>query len=86
MTQYSRPEPPSPRRRGPGLASFLLIIVVVLAGLVAWDKQTGEVRGAVDLPAGTIGTPMTYMVDGRQYIAVSIGGGPRVVAFALPAD
>jgi hypothetical protein len=29
---------------------------------------------------------MTYLVDGRQYIAVSIGGGPRVVAFALPAD
>ena len=49
-------------------------------GLVAWDKQTGEIRGAVDLPAGTIGTPMTYLVDGRQYIAVSIGGGPRVVA------
>lgn len=38
MTQYSRPEPPSPRRRGPGLATFLLIIVVVLAGLVAWDN------------------------------------------------
>ena len=53
-------------------------------GLVAWDKDTGEIRGAVDLPAGTIGTPMTYSVDGRQYIAVTIGGGPRLVAFALP--
>ena len=53
-------------------------------GLVAWDKQTGEIRGAVDLPAGTVGTPMTYMQDGRQYIAVSIGGGPRIVAYALP--
>ena len=38
MTQYSRPETPGPRRRGPGLASFLLIVVVVLAGLVAWDN------------------------------------------------
>ena len=53
-------------------------------GLVAWDKATGEIRGAVDLPAGTIGTPMTYEVEGRQYIAVTIGGGPRLVAFALP--
>ena len=42
MTQYTRPEPPSPRRRGPGLASFLLIIVVVLAGLVAWDNLLGR--------------------------------------------
>ena len=42
MTQYSRPETPSPRRRGPGLASFLLIIVVVLAGLVAWDNLLGR--------------------------------------------
>ena len=27
---------------------------------------------------------MTYMVDGKQYIALTIGGGPRLVAFALP--
>ena len=51
---------------------------------MAWDKATGEIRGAVDLPTGTIGTPMTYQVEGRQYIAVTIGGGPRLVAFALP--
>ncbi|MCY3660796.1 MAG: trypsin-like peptidase domain-containing protein [Caldilineaceae bacterium] len=42
MTQYSRPEPPGPRRRGPSLASFLLIIVLVLAGLVAWDNLLGR--------------------------------------------
>jgi hypothetical protein len=23
-------------------------------------------------------------VDGRQYIALTVGGGPRLVAFALP--
>ena len=27
---------------------------------------------------------MTYLVDGRQYITLTIGGGPRLVAFALP--
>ena len=75
---------------GPVLTNTLYISSVPTAGsdggpgLVAWDKDTGEIRGAVDLPAGTIGTPMTYSVDGRQYIAVTIGGGPRLVAFALP--
>ena len=75
---------------GPLLTKTLLISMVPTAGseggpaLVAWDKRTGEVRGAVDLPAGVVGTPMTYSVDGRQHVAVSIGGGPRVVAFALP--
>ncbi len=75
---------------GPVLTKTLLISSVPTGGpsggpgLVAWDKQTGEIRGAVDLPAGTVGTPMTYMQDGRQYIAVSIGGGPRIVAYALP--
>ena len=24
---------------------------------------------------------MTYMVDGRQYIALTVGGGPRLIAF-----
>ena len=38
----------------------------------------------MDLPTGAIGTPMTYMVDGRQYIAVAIGGRPpQVIAFRL---
>ena len=75
---------------GPVLTKTLLISALPAGGanggprLVAWDKQTGNERGSVDLPAGTIGTPMTYMADGKQYIAVTIGGGPRLVAFALP--
>jgi hypothetical protein len=29
---------------------------------------------------------MTYMLDGRQYIAVTVGGRvPQLVAFALPS-
>ena len=52
--------------------------------LVARSKETGEERGSVDLPTGAIGTPMTYMVDGRQYIAVAIGGRPpQLIAFRL---
>ena len=52
--------------------------------LVARDKASGAIVGSVDLPSGAIGTPMTYMFDGRQYIALTVGGGPRLVALALP--
>jgi len=52
---------------------------------VAYDKGTGDVVASVDLPSGAIGTPMTYMLDGRQYIALTVGGEvSRLIAFALP--
>jgi len=40
----------------------------------------------VDLPSGAIGTPMTYMIEGKQYIALTVGGDPvpELVAFTLP--
>lgn len=54
------------------------------AGLVAYDKLTGEEIGFAPLPAPPIGTPMTYMVDGRQYIALTVSGSPpKVVALTL---
>ena len=52
---------------------------------MARDKATGEIVGSVDLPGGAIGTPMTYLHEGRQYIALTVGGEvPELVAFALP--
>ena len=75
---------------GPLLTKTLLIYCLTAGGpnngprLVAYDKTSGTDLGSVDLPAGAIGTPMTYMVDGRQYIALTVGNGPRLVAFALP--
>ncbi|HSM60404.1 MAG TPA: PQQ-binding-like beta-propeller repeat protein [Longimicrobiales bacterium] len=57
------------------------------AMLRAYDKQTGEQVGAVWMPASQSGSPMTYMVDGRQYIVVAVSGGPysgEYIAFALP--
>ncbi|MBF8300319.1 MAG: Quinoprotein glucose dehydrogenase [Acidobacteria bacterium] len=45
------------------------------AMLRAYDKATGNERGAVYMPAPQTGSPMTYMLDGRQYVVVSIGGG-----------
>ena len=53
--------------------------------MVAWDKATGDIRGSVDLPTGPTGTPMTYMVDGKQHLVVAIGGSPpELIAFVLP--
>jgi quinoprotein glucose dehydrogenase len=57
------------------------------AMLRAYDKQTGAEVGAVWMPAQQSGNPMTYMLDGRQYIVVAIGGGvysSEYIAFALP--
>jgi len=53
--------------------------------LVARDKMTGEIVGAIDVPAPVLGTPMTYMVDGEQYIAFTVRASPpRLLAFRLP--
>ncbi|MCY4024742.1 MAG: pyrroloquinoline quinone-dependent dehydrogenase [Acidobacteria bacterium] len=74
---------------GPLLTKTLLIYCLTAGGsdggprMVAYDKADGTELASVDLPSGAIGTPMTYRVDGRQYIALTVGG-PRLVAFALP--
>ena len=59
------------------------------AMLRAYDKQKGNQVGAVWLPAPQSGSPMTYSVDGRQYIIVAVSGGNysgEYIAFALPAS
>ena len=43
--------------------------------LRAYDKTTGKEVGAVLMPAAQSGSPMTYMVDNRQYIIVAVSGG-----------
>jgi quinoprotein glucose dehydrogenase len=57
------------------------------AMLRAYDKTTGKEVGAVFMPAPQSGSPMTYMVDGKQYIVVAISGGSysgEYLAFSLP--
>ena len=57
------------------------------AMLRAYNKGTGQEVGAVYMAAQQSGTPMTYMVDGRQYILVAISGGGysgEFVAYRLP--
>ena len=59
------------------------------ARLRAYDKATGVELGAVFIAAPQTGAPMTYMLGGRQYIVLAIGGsgsgGAQMVAFRLPA-
>jgi quinoprotein glucose dehydrogenase len=57
------------------------------AMLRAYDKQTGKEVGAIWMPAPQSGSPMTYLVDGKQYIVVAVSGGNysgEYIAFALP--
>jgi quinoprotein glucose dehydrogenase len=52
----------------------------------AFDKATGQVAWEMELPGGTIGAPMTYMVDGVQYIVVAVGWkemAPELIALTL---
>jgi len=57
------------------------------AMLRAYDKANGQEVGSVYMPAPQTGSPMTYMLNGKQHIIVSIGGGgysSEFIAFRLP--
>ena len=57
------------------------------AMLRAYDKASGREVGAVLMPAPQSGSPMTYSVDGRQYIVVAVSGGAysgEYIAYKLP--
>jgi quinoprotein glucose dehydrogenase len=57
--------------------------------LRAYDKATGKEVGGVLIPAPQSGSPMTYSVNGRQFIVVAVSGGAysgEYIAFALPNE
>ena len=91
-----------PRTGRPGIFGILVTKTLIIAGecgvfttpagkkgamLRAYDKATGKSVGAVFMPAGQTGTPMTYTVNGKQYIVIAIGGAgfpAEFIAFKLP--
>ena len=55
--------------------------------LRAYDKTTGREVGSVFMPAQQSGSPMTYMLNGKQYLVLAISGGNysgELLAFKLP--
>lgn len=59
--------------------------------LNAYNKKTGKLLAAVELPASVHAAPMTYMAGGKQYVVVAVGGGfsrdadpQELVALSLP--
>jgi quinoprotein glucose dehydrogenase len=93
-----------PRTGRPGSTGTLVTRTLVISGepgfgttpsgqrgsmLRAYDKKSGSEVGAVYMPAPQTGSPMTYMLNGRQYLVVAISGGSysgELVAFRLPGE
>jgi quinoprotein glucose dehydrogenase len=76
-------------RTGPVLTKTLLYVAQSDGPrnlLRAFDKATGEIVHEMDLPLPPSGTPMTYMVDGKQYLSIAVGGGQssQLVTLSLP--
>jgi quinoprotein glucose dehydrogenase len=91
-----------PRTGRGGIIGVLVTKALVIAGeagvstlpsgvrgamLRGYDKSTGKEVGAVFMPAPQSGSPMTYMLSGKQYIVLAISGGNysgELLAFRLP--
>ena len=87
-------------RGGPVVTAGGLVFVATSSDrkFRARDVDTGEVLWQYELPAGSDGVPAVYAVDGRQFVAVPVGGnglftpnleipeaGPsQYMVFALP--
>lgn len=84
----------TPNNGGPIVtAGGLVFIAAATDGLIrAIDIETGEVMWTDTLPAGGQTTPITFEVEGRQFIVLAPGGhhfmetpvGDHVIAWALP--
>jgi len=86
----------------PGIIGTLVTRTLVIAGesgffttpsgargamLRAYEKTTGKEAGAVYMPAPQSGSPMTYLLNGKQYLVVAVSGANysgELIAFRLP--
>jgi quinoprotein glucose dehydrogenase len=91
-----------PRTGRPGRVGVLVTKTLAIAGegsfatqangqrgalLRAYDKATGQDAGAVIMPAPQTGSPMTYLLNGKQYLVVAVSGGNypgELLAYKLP--
>ena len=93
-----------PRTGQPGSVGTLVTKTLLIAGdpqtttdasgergamLRAYDKATGGEVGTLFMPAPQTGSPMTYELDGVQYLVVTVSGGGRsgeLLAFRAPPE
>lgn len=93
-----------PRTGRPGIIGLLSTKTLLIAGeggtftdrtgrvgalLRAYDKGTGRDAGAVYMPMGQTGSPMTYMWKGKQYLVVAVSGPDypgELIAYTLPEE
>jgi quinoprotein glucose dehydrogenase len=83
-----------PRTGKPSRAALLVTKTLLFAGegwngdpiLRAHDKRTGEIVAEIELPGAVGAKPMTYMLNGRQFIVMAVGrpNPSEYVALALP--
>lgn len=91
-----------PRTGRPGIIGLLTTKTLLIAGeagtvtdsagrvgalLRAYDKASGRDAGAVPMPMGQTGSPMTYLWKGKQYIVVAVSGPNypgELIAYSLP--
>ena len=55
--------------------------------MYAYDKATGRELANVFMPAPQTGNPMTYMLSGKQYLVIAIGGPAfpaELIAYTAP--
>lgn len=77
-------------RGGPVVTAGGLIFVTTSSDrkLRAYDQDNGKVLWEKDLPAASEGVPAVYEANGRQYLAISVGGAglfpPRIPGHPLP--
>ena len=83
-----------PNMGGPLLTASGLVFIGAAAEYVfrAFDVNTGAELWKAELPTSANATPMSYQIDGRQYVVIAVGGhgglpvdrGDALMAFALP--
>jgi quinoprotein glucose dehydrogenase len=83
-----------PNFGGPLVTASGLVFIAASADdqFRAFDLASGRLLWQASLPAGGQASPMSYALDGRQYIVIAAGGhsgletrrGDHLVAFTLP--
>ncbi|MFC4094901.1 outer membrane protein assembly factor BamB family protein [Euzebyella saccharophila] len=78
-------------RSGPMVTAGGLIFISGAADKKLWaiDKKSGQVVWETELPAANNANVCSYVLDGKQYVALSVGGTKEnpsgsIMAFALP--